>query len=371
VSDAFAALKNWWDDLSPLAQTAAIYDEDDAQSTRQLIGLCRRLETETPHLFLTGQLQTPYGYDHDDAVTAQSRRAILAGLEADKERIASRPEQFKNDLIETLMSVEQFEVEADVPVLSDYQRAIEAWYKELDDNQRDQFASWHSGDSKAILRHLGQISDVQETLLEDLPADPGFSLGKVDAWTADRTDDYVSKLEAGLALIADHRVPVDAPTYEFTAGEIVDESGSKFQKTVNYRGPLTVTIEPDSESTCAYFTTTGEDPRRPESQRRQVTDRFEHTIDQGNAQIKLVSEAESGKYGRVVTIDLIDEDRKHVIEPTGGQLGLRETRSTFVLPGDRRSLEVTLRSLVENAVKFSDLTKEDVQTVVEKVLGDL
>ncbi|MBS1251246.1 MAG: hypothetical protein MAG451_00277 [Anaerolineales bacterium] len=371
VNDAFAALENWWDDLSPLAQTAAIYDEDDAQSTRQLIGLCRRLETETPHLFLTGKLQTPYGYDHDDAVTAQSRRAILAGLEADKERIASRPEQFKNDLIEALMSVEPFEVEAEVPVLSDYQRAIESWYKDLDDNQRDQIAGWHSGESKAILRHLGQISDLRETLLEALPADPGFGLNKVEDWTADRTDDYVSKLDGGLALIAEQRVPVEAPTYEFADVEIVKESGSEFQKTVNYRGPLTVTIEPDADSACAYFTTTGDDPRRSESQRRRVTDHFEHTVDQGNTQLKLVSEAQSGKYGRVVTIELIDEDRKHVIEPTGGQLGLRETRSTFVLPSDRRSLEVALRSLVENAVKFSELTKEDVQTVVEKVLGDL
>ena len=371
VIDAFAALKNWWDDLSPLAQTAAIYDEDDVQSTRHLIGLCRRLEMEKPHLFLTGKLQTPYEYDHDDAVTDQSRRAILAGLEADKERIESRPEQFKNNLIETLMSVEQFEVEADVPVLSDYQRAIETWYKELDDNQRDQFASWHSDESKAILRNLSQISDLRETLLNDLPADPGFSLGKVDSWTTDRIDDYVSKLEAGLALIADHRVPVDAPTYKFIDDEIVDESGGKFQKTVNYRGPLTLTIEPDSESACAYFTTTGDDPRRPESQRRRVTDHFEHTIDQGNAQLKMVSEAENGKYGRVVTVDLIDEDRKHVIEPTCGQLGLRETRSTFVLPGDRRSLEVTLRSLVKNAVKFSDLTVEDIRSVLEDVLARL
>ena len=377
ISDAFAALKNWWDELSPLAQTAAIYDADEAQSTRQLIGLCRKLETETPHLFLTGHLQTPYGYAHDDAVTAKSRGAILAGLKTDKERIASRPEQFKKDLIETLMSVEPFEVEADVPVLSDYQGAIETWYKELDDNQRDQFAGWHSGDSKAILRHLGQISDLRETLLEDLPADPGFSLGKVDDWTADRSDDYVSKLEAGLSLITEHRVPVEAPAYEFTDGEIVKESGSKFQKTVNYRGPLTVAIEPDSDSACAYFTNTGDDPRRPDSQRVRVTDRFEHTINQGNTSLKLVSEAEAGlsqsggKYGRVVTIELIDEDRKHVIEPTGGQLGLRETRSTFVLPGDRRSLEVTLRSLVENAVKFSDLTEEDVRAVLEDVLARL
>ena len=160
-----------------------------------------------------------------------------------------------------------------------------------DDNQRDQFAGWHSGESRALIRHLGQISDLRETLLQDLPADPGLGLREVDKWTTDRTDDYVSKLKAGLALIAEHRVPVDTPTVDISAREIVKESGDNFERTITYRGPLTVSVDPDPESACAYFTTTGDDPRHPESQRQEVSGRYEHTVEQGNAQIKLVSQA--------------------------------------------------------------------------------
>ncbi len=371
MKDAFAALQTWWNHLTPLAKTTDIYPGEEAASTRRLIALCRGMANEAPHLFLTGDLQRPYGHHPDDAITEESRQVILDGLRQDKERIATQPGQFKDALIEALMDVEAFQVEADVTVLSDYQRAIEAWYKALDDNQRDRSPDWHAGESRALIRHLGQISDLRETLLEDLPGDPGFGLREVDKWTTDRTDDYVSKLKAALALIAEHRVPVDAPTVDVNAREIVKESGDTFDRTITYRGPLTVTIDPDPESACAYFTTTGDDPRHPESQRQEVSDHFEHMVEQGNAQIKLVSKAESGKYGRVVTIELIDKDRQHVVEPLGGQPGLRETRSTFVLPIDRQSLEVTLRSLIENAVKFSELTEDDVRAVIEELLRQL
>ena len=371
MRDAFAALQTWWNQLTPLAKATDIYQGEEAASTRRLIALCRGMANEPPHLFLTGDLQRPYGYQTDDAITGESRQRILSGLRRDKERIAAQPGQFKDALIRALMDVEAFHVEGDVTVLSDYQRAIEAWYKALDDNQRDRLADWHSGESRALIRHLGQISDLRETLLQDLPAHPGFGLREVDNWTTDRTDDYVSKLEAGLALIADHRVPVDAPTVDISAREITKDTGDTFERTITYRGPLTVTIEPYPESACAFFTTTGDDPRRPESQRKEVSGRYEHTVEQGNAQIKLVSQAESGKYGRVVTVELIDKDRQHVVEPLGGQPGLRETRSTFVLPIDRQSLAVTLKSLIETTMKFSNLTEDDVQAVIEDVLHQL
>jgi hypothetical protein len=371
MKDAFAAMKTWWEGLTPLAKVTDIYQGEEAETTRHLIVTCRGMANKAPHVFLTGDLQQPYGYHPDDAITAESRQTILEGLDSDKDRIATQPGQFEDDLIHTLLDVEAFEVEADVIVLSDYQQAIEEWYKALDDNQRDRFADWHSGESRALVHHLGQISDLRETLLEDLPADPGFGLRPVDTWTADRTADYVSKLEAGLALIAEHRVPVDAPQVDFDAREIVRQTGDSFERTITYRGPLTVEIEPDPDSACAYLTTTGEDPRSPESQRQEVTARFEHQIEQGNAQLKLVSQAESGKYGRVVTIELIDKDHQHVIEPMGGQLGLRETRTTFVLPVDRRSLEVTLRSLIESTLQFSELTEEDIRSVIEDILSQM
>ncbi|MEA3375343.1 MAG: hypothetical protein U9R72_03995 [Chloroflexota bacterium] len=369
MKDAFAALQTWWDQLTPLAKTTDIYQGEEAASTRRLIALCRGMANEAPHLFLTGDLQRPYGYHPDDAITKESHEAILDGLRRDKERIATQPGQFKEELIETLMDVEAFQVEEDVTVLSDYQRAIEAWYKALDDNQRDRLADWHSGESRALIRHLGQISDLRETLLEDLPADPGFGLHEVDNWTTDRTDDYVSKLKAGVALIAEHRVPVDAPTVDISARETVKDSGGTFERTITYRGPLTVTIDPDPESACAYFTTTGEDPRHPESQRQEVSDHVEHTVDQGNAQVKLVSQAESGKYGRVMTIKLIDHDRRYVIEPYE-RIPVGEAAPHY-FPADRRAFQVALQSLIENAMKFSDLTEEDVKSVIEDLLGQL
>jgi hypothetical protein len=371
IKDAFAVIQTWWEQLTPLAKTSDIYPREAAESTRRLLVVCSGMETTAAHLFITGDLQTSYGHYSDDAITEESAREILAGLERDKERITTRPEQFKQELIETLMTVDAFAVDADVTVLSDYQRAIEAWYKGLDDNQRELQAGWHSGDSKAVIRHLGQISDLQRTLLVELPSDPGFSLRPVEQWTTDRTPDYLSKLQSAIERIAEHRVPVDAPRYEFTQGEIVRKSGGKFEKMVKYRGPLTVVIEAAPESACAYCTDTGEDPRRPESQREQVMESFEYSIDQGNKILKLVSQTEGGKYGHVITLDLIDEDYKYVVKPSGGQIGLRETSTTLILPIDRRSFEVTLRSLIHSAVELSDMTEDDVKVVIKNVLAEL
>jgi hypothetical protein len=208
-------------------------------------------------------------------------------------------------------------------------------------------------------------------LLVDLPSDPGFSLGLVEQWTTDRTADYLSKLKAALERIAEHRVPVDAPRYEFTQGKIVKKSGDKFEKTVKYRGPLKVVIEAAPESDCAYFTDTGDDPRRPDSQRERVSERFTYAMDRGNRNLKLVSQAESGKYGRVITLKLIDEDHKYVVDPGGTQIGLRDTSTTLVLPIDRRSFEITLRSLIDSAVDLSDMTKDDVKAVIKDMLAQL
>jgi hypothetical protein len=94
-------------------------------------------------------------------------------------------------------------------------------------------------------------------------------------------------------------------------------------------------------------------------------------MDRGNQQLRLVSQAESGKYGRVITLKLIDEDHKYVVDPGGTQIGLRDTSTTLVLPIDRRSFEITLRSLIDSAVDLSDMTKDDVKAVIEEMLAQL
>lgn len=366
LGDSHSEIQNWWAELTPLEKNPDIYKNE---STQRFLTTSKNHLQESAHRFITGSIQTVYGYERDDAITKESVKKILRLVEEDKELIETVPEDYKRKLVDRIFSLEFFTVEADVPVLGDYKKALEEWYKSLDDNQRDPLAEWHTDASKAIVRYVKQFSDIMELILETIPSEYGFRFGVVDSWSIDYADSYLSKFENALRRISENAISVSIPEYSVRRGEITNESGNKYQKNITYRGELSIGIKPSSDSQCAYLTTNGDDPRNAESQRQKITQPFTTSIKQKNVKYKFCSQANDGKYGKVVTIEFIDKDQIYVIKPA--QLLPIGEAAPHRFPEDPQGLQVSIESLVSNLIENTDVTKNDVKRVLEKILQNL
>ena len=208
INEAYTSIKNWWNHLPNIARSSEVYSDDS--SARSLVDVMRNVEGINPYRLVLEKIQSVYGYPEDAVITETTATEIINGLKGDKQIVELLPQLIKDELIKKLMA--PFNPQSDF--YGDYQAALEDWYKSLGDDQKDEFASWHSHASQAVVRHLRMVINIEDTFFEKLPADSGFALGKVDDWHRDRTDEYFQILETALKRIESNRVKVPTPNWD-------------------------------------------------------------------------------------------------------------------------------------------------------------
>lgn len=344
VGDAYTALGGWWSARPNLARVADIYPASVSATAGPLVKLLARLADFPPHTFVLAELQTVYGLERDDAITDANLPALVAGLGGDKATIEGGPARVKAALLQRLMA--PFAPESDL--YGDYQKAIEAWYKELDANQRDRYAYKTNRQAAALLEHLPNIVNLETTFFQQLPKHLAFGLGAADDWNADRSDAYVTMFEGALAAIATNRIKVPEPLWK------AQGIGAKITPAANgaeirYRGGVKLRVEAPAAGVRVYLTDSGNDPTQNDVQRVEIKESWESTVNR-RRDVKLVSCSADGAYGRVLTLALINEDMQYEPQPVAQQK-LGEEEFKFIFPVDRAALMVTLRSLLTNAVE--------------------
>ena len=363
VSDAYAALASWWSARPNLARVADVYPTAVSATAASFVKLLARIADFPPHTFVLAELQTVYGLERDDAITDANLPALVAGLQGDKAAIEGGPTRVKAALIQRLMA--PFAPESDL--YGDYQKAIEAWYKELDANQRDKYAYPTNRQAPALLDHLPSIVNLETTFFQQIPKHFGFGLGAVDDWNADRSDAYVKMFSGALAAIADNRIKVPEPIWK------AQGIGAKTTPTANgaeirYRGGVKLRVEAPAAGVRVYLTDSGSDPSRNDVQRVEIEESWESTINR-RRDVKLVSCSADGAYGRVLTLAFINEDMQYEVQPVAQQK-LGEEEFEFIFPKDRDALMVTLRSLLTNAVERGLLDWAGARELLEQLAGE-
>lgn len=339
IGEAYAALKTWWDERPNLAKVADIYDTQS--STQALVKLLRGIQSANPFRLVLSQIQTPYGFSEDALITNSTQAAILAGLERDKVAIENGARNIQDALLKRLM--DPFQPTSDF--YGDYQAAIQNWYKDLGDEQKDPYAQ-HSHASQAVVQRLRTIVNIEETFFQQLPADAGFGLGKVENWHRDRSDEYVQMFEDALERIEALRVKIPAPKWKIRG--VHKREDQREQAQISFRGGVVLEVQSPEQDVTVLVTDTGDDPRTAQ-QRQAVQDTFELSIQRGCV-VKLVSQGQEGGFGRVITISFVNEDRKYEIAPLTQQQ-LLEREFKFVYPEDRAALEVLLSSILKDVIK--------------------
>lgn len=363
ISEAFAAVRDWWLALPNLARALDICPASSFPTARALVEMLTGVETRNPYTLVLEDLQTVYGYDAQAALTDDSQAAILAGLKADKATIEGGPRRVKDALLAQLM----------VPfapagnLYGDYQAAIEAWYKGLSDGQQDPYATWHSHQSQAIIQQLRAITNIETAFFDKLPAHAGFGLGRVDDWRQDHSADYGRMFQDGLAHIEANRIQVPAPKWE-VRGVGVKKQPARDGAQIVYRSGVILAVEVPEPGVVVYLTETGADPREVNAQRQRIDGSYELSV-QRSRNVKVVSQGQDGAYGQVLILSFVNEDTKYEVQPVAQQK-LMEEEFKFVFPTDREALMVTIRSLLESAIERTVLDEVGAKELLEELVQE-
>jgi len=290
VNEAYGAIREWWNQQPNLARTEEIYPEDSP--ARVMVNLLRNIDGINPYRLILEQIQAIYSFAEDAVITESSREKILAGLKQDKETISTATQRIKDGLLKKLMA--PFNPESDF--YSDYQTAIESWYKNLGDEQKDEYASWHSNSSRALVQRLRTIVNIETTFYDQLPRDAGFGLGRVDDWHRDRSEEYAQMLQAALDRVEANRVKVPSPIWDVSGENTKKQEIQRNNYQISFRQRTTLKVKvPDSE-VKVLLTNTGDDPRSAQ-QREVIEKQFELPVKTGCI-VKLASQAADGSFGK-------------------------------------------------------------------------
>ncbi len=363
VNEAHAALRDWWGQLPNLAQVPEIYEDDETDnSTQALVKLMRNVEGTNPYRLVLEQLQTAYGFPEDAMITASSQPKILEGLKQDKAAIENGARRVKDTLLKRLMA--PFNPASDF--YGDYQTAIADWYKNLGDEQKDEYAPWHSHASRAVVQRLRTIVNIETTFFDQLPADAGLGLGRVDDWRRDRNDEYVQMLEAALERIAANRVKLPAPRWKIRG--VYKKEDLQTRSQILFRGGVVLEIHAPEPGVKVLVTDADEDPRTA-LQRQTVEDKYDLSV-KNTRVVKLVSQGEDGSFGQVITLSFINEDRKYEASPLTQQT-LLEREYKFVYPEDKDALLVLLSSILRDVIKEGVVDEDDARQMLIELADKL
>lgn len=363
VGETYNCMKNWWDTL-PTVSKSPIYSSAAQDRIPKLLDTFGNISATVPHDFVFGLLQEIYGYDNDELITEDKGKDILSKIKQDKDTIEQAYENIKNRIQKEIKVV--FSVEGNT--LEDLRTGIQNWYNNLDSNQRDPDAIWHSNESKTLIRKLAQVLDISDTLYVAIPNDSGFGLAPVRSWTSDRTTDYIQKITAGKHQIENNKIKVEPPLWAIPAGIKNKVEKTVRGATISYRLSTQIEVEPPSKGAAVYATSTGEDPRDSKSQRSETKNKQIIPINGGNKKVRLITVDAEGNWSKEIEITFIDLEKKHEIrlDQSFGETPIVQ----FVFPIDEQSFKTSIQSLIKESINRKIVDNTTVRKTLEDLLRD-
>lgn len=369
VAAAYNALKAWYEAQPPVSKVAALYPDKSEQNVKLFLGVLETLYRTEPRGFVLDELKTVYGYDPDDLVTAEMVDCLGENLTKAKQVIEEGRDRIERRLMRSVQDV--FGVQRET--YDDIVEGIRNWYNALDNNQKDINASWQDNNSKPLVRHLINPSNLREIFLIKIPESPGYGFGKVESWVTDKTREYMNKVREGKQLIDQNRIKVPSPEYQLI-GEGEEQGG-----TVRFRGDMVLVLTHPDPQAQVYVTDNGNDPatsaERAIFQTRKEIDIASIVRGRGTGvAIKMIAKDAGGNWGIVKTLLFIDAAQQYRIS-TGNAMPaiVRESgfMVNFVFPTDAKAFETSLKSLITEALRNQVVSARQAKEIVQRVLDSL
>jgi len=318
-----------------------------------------------PSEFIFQKMQIVCGNSADDEIDEQRVDLIVQCMTNVKQAIEDAPRSFMSGLLDHIRAV--FGITG--VTYDDCRTRISEWFNKLDENQRDPGGSWHTAESRALIKNLGTIVDAESTMFSLVPKDLG--LGAVADWNIDKTQDYVAKLREGIKHIEENAIKVESPVMSCVMpGQELKGHDGKWQ--VQYSGSSCVKIEVPKVGIAALLTDNGEDPSAHGAQVQTITDSYEYRVSGGNKTVCLVSRDADGNFGKVCSVEFVDQLEKYVVkQPDQPPLPGTDTLISIVLPTDPASLQTTIRTLVESSVGEKKIDRPQAVAVLREIADQL
>ena len=309
--------------------------------------------------FLLDSLPAAFGEGEGLAISQKTVKKISDNLPEVKKQIEQSLQRVEDRIVEAIRDM--FGVKQHT--YSGIMDAISSWFDGLDSNQRDQLASWHSNDSKALVVYLKKITDIKETFLELIPASPDYALKRVSDWITDHTDEYIEHLRRGKQHIEENRLKVEAPD--------VNPLG-KFQREGNqvyFQNKVTIVLTPKNSGDHIFMTEGVDDPTNPDSKREEYKGEVRFDVSDRKT-IRFVVRDVDGNWGVPEILELINETKKFEISVQHGYKKGDSTAS-FTFPRDSESSAVSLRSLLQVAIQLKISSTNELKKILKSLMDEL
>ena len=350
VSEAYDALKGWWEALPPLARTPKLYAAEGEAQMRELVSVMERINAKDAHSFLFDELPTAFGFDSADKINANTVTALKDGLPGLRARLDGALEQVQTRLI--LGVSDLFAVQGSTH--DDIRKSIADWFNSLDSGQKDTFAPWQNNDTRPLIQHLGAITDIKDTFLARIPNTVPYGGEPVRNWATDKTTNFLKQIKSGKDLIEANRRKVGSAKPKPQG--IYEWQG----KTIEFHGKLRLDFDPPAPGTKIYVTDSNANPTDPSATRHEVTEADPLVISE-NKSLKYAAQDSEGNWSAVETVILSNADKK--FEPSRGDRNLitGDFTTSFTFPNDAGSMKVTCRRLFEMAIANNVVSPQELE----------
>ena len=354
LGDAFQAVTRWWHGLQIIARSENFYQDKD----KPFVTALNQTKTKDPFNFIKHDLLELLDIIPGEKITAKKLAQIDSRLASFKDTAQGILEAVQNDILKQVA-----EVYASPSVLDvDIQEAIKTWFKDsLTSVQKDALSPFHNNDSKPLILKLDKLVNIRDTLFTALP--DAYGLNAVQNWSADLVSDYINKIKLG----KDH-VEKNAPK----VGQLkVTYENAESQKgnQVYYKGELKINAVSEDGKGRIYYTDNGADPTDKACERQLLKPGQVLTV-KGNRTVKMVLIDDKGNFGKVSTIQAIDELQKFKIKkPRQGVLG--DEMINFIFPKDKEGAKITVRSLFEELTGAGIVDTAELEEMTSKILSEI
>jgi len=175
--------------------------------------------------------------------------------------------------------------------------------------------------------------------------------------------DYINKIKRGKDHIEKNAPKIGQLKVTYENAESV--SGGQ----VKYKGELKINAVSEDGKGRIYYTDNGADPTDKRSE-RQVLKPGQVLPVKGNRTVKMVVVDDKGNYGKVTTIQAIDELQKYKIKRSRqGVIG--DEMINFIFPKDKEGAKITVRSLFEELTEAGTVDTTELEEMTSKILSEI
>lgn len=366
-------LKAWYKGLDDICKIKSIYEVNELDV---FIGTFNKIDRISTRDFILEEIKIMYGHERQELILKDDVPELISKFKKDKELIEQGYYIIRDRIFKEIKEI----FNAKDSTYEEINVAINIWLEGLTESQKSFKNELQNEDSKALVMHLGKSSDCEELFMRILPS--SYNLYPVGKWQINKIDSFLEKIKAGKHHVETGLYNVLPPEYKMKGKDLYDRVVSDvYNETLikaTYVGELTLDIIPNKAHEKIYITSNGSDPRDENVQREERSSDYQIKTKK-NMSIRFCGADNEGKFSKVITLHLINEDNKFEVKPIPKQMTMNtgneklkeaEAEIMVTLPKDEESLTKCFKSIMKEVKEKYNMKDRDFAKVLRTLFDE-